>query len=141
MQNSRTHHCLMFAVSLAMFLVWNTTGCSQDEGLKVKRVSRKSGIPGDSMAIYGTGFQTGGVKSVQVFFVDKKGDRDKTAKVLRIKGNEEILVEIPGGIDFGRTVDIKLVFEPGGEITLKQAFTYQEPTQTTVDDLVDKSEK
>jgi hypothetical protein len=110
-------------------------GCAEETKLQVNRLSRTSGIPGDVVTVYGTGFQSKGAKDVRVYFEDKK------AKVLRIQGNEEIKIEVPGGIDMGSTVDIKMIFEPGGEITLDKAFKYVEPSRSTVDELVGQEPK
>ena len=97
-------------------------GCSEDTTLKITRLSRSSGSPGETLNIYGTGFQSSGRKDVKVFFGTKK------AKVKGFKGNTQMTVTVPGGIEFGKTVDIKVVFEPGGELTYEKAFTYAVPT-------------
>jgi hypothetical protein len=110
-------------------------GCEEETKLQVKGLSRTSGIPGDVLTINGTGFQSKGAKDVRVYFEGRK------AKVLRIQGNDEIKIEVPGGIDMGSTVDIKMVFEPGGEITLDKAFKYVEPSRSTVDDLIGEEDK
>lgn len=110
-------------------------GCAEDTKLQVNRLSKETGIPGDIVTFYGSGFQSDGTKDVRVFFEGRK------AKVLRIQGNDEIKVEVPGGIEFGTTVDIKMIFEPGGEITLEKAFKYTEPARSTVDDLVGEDGK
>ncbi len=119
----------IWAVLLGAALVL-ALGCSEEKGLKVKKLSRTSGIPGDPITIYGSGFQADGVKNVRVFFGTKK------AKVLGFRGNDRLVVEAPGGIDFGKEVDLRLIFEPGGEITLPKAFKYVRPNRSTVDDLL-----
>jgi hypothetical protein len=121
---------LLAAAILGMVMLGVGTGCSEDDKLTITKLSKQRGIAGDTLTIYGTGFQAGGRRHVRVFFDSKK------AKVLRFKGNTEFTVSVPGGIDFGKTVDIKVVFEPGGIHTYEKAFTYVKPEQTTVDDLV-----
>lgn len=130
------HHYLVgehkrLLVALLGIALVVAVGCSEESKLQVNRLSRDTGIPGDVITFYGTGFQAGGTKDVRVFFNNKKG------KVLRIDGNEEIKVEVPGGIDMGTSVDIKVIFEPGGEITLEKAFKYVEPARNTVEDLME----
>lgn len=125
---------LRFALLLGVVLVFGA-GCDEDKGLKIKRLSRDKGVSGDSLIIYGSGFQTDGPRNVRVFFEHKR------AEVLGIKGNEQIVVKIPGGIDTGKTVDLKILFEPGGELTYPDAFTYIESERSTVDDLVGGDKK
>ena len=105
-------------------------GCSEDNTLKVTRLSKNAGTSGDTINIYGSGFQSGGRKDVRVFFGTKKAD------VLGFKGNGQMTVKVPGGVELGKTVDIKLVFEPGGELTYKDAFTYVKPTLHNPEDLL-----
>ena len=105
-------------VSAILFL---GVGCSDDGKLKVNRLSRDVGSSGDTINIYGSGFQSGGRKDVRVFFGTKKAD------VLGFKGDTQMTVKVPGGVDFGKTVDIKLVFEPGGQLSMPHAFTYAKP--------------
>ena len=110
-------------------------GCSDDTTLKVTRLSRSQGSPGETINIYGSGFQSGGRKDVRVFFGTKK------ATVLGFKGDKQMTVKVPGGIDFGKTVDIKLVFEPGGELTYKQAFTFAQPEVANPEELLGGGDK
>lgn len=122
----RVHHdvarSLRFAAVLfASAVLCLGVGCSEDTTLKITSLSRSKGAPGETLNIYGSGFQSGGRKDVRVFFGAKK------ANVLGFKGNGQMTVKIPGGIDFGKTVDIKVVFEPGGQLTYEKAFTYAQP--------------
>lgn len=126
---------LLLAVLIGMLALFPGVGCSEDDSLKVTKLSRREGIPGDKMTIYGSGFQSGGRKNVRVFFGTRK------ARVLGFKGNGQLTVEVPGGIATGKTVDLKLVFEPGGEITYEDAFKYVELERTTVDDLLGGGKK
>jgi hypothetical protein len=128
----RSQHLLqlVLAALLSMVMLGVGTGCSDNDSLTVTKLSRSKGVEGDTLTIYGTGFQKGGSRSVRVFFDDTK------AHVLGFKGNEQLSVKIPGGIEYGTTVDIKIVFEPGGVHTYKDAFTYVKPERASVDDLV-----
>lgn len=134
----RVHHLTrgagLVAVLASVALCFGV-GCSEDNTLRVTRLSRSSGSPGETINIYGNGFQSGGRKDVRVFFGTKK------ATVLGFKGNTQMTVKVPGGIDFGKTVDIKLVFEPGGNLTYKDAFTYAEPEVADPDELLGGGDK
>jgi hypothetical protein len=129
----RNHNLILVAL-LAIGLAF-AAGCAEDTKLQVNRLSRSSGVSGDIVTFEGAGFQAGGAKDVRVYFDGHK------AKVLRIQGNDEIKVEVPGGIELGKTVDIKMIFEPGGEITLEKAFKYVEPARSSVGDLVGEEGK
>ena len=131
----RSHHKylergLLIVALLGMVVLGLGSGCSDEDALTITKLSRSKGVEGDTLTIYGTGFQKGGSRNVRVFFGDTK------AHVLGFKGNEQLSVKIPGGIEPGTTVDIKIVFEPGGVHTYKNAFTYVKPERSTVDDLV-----
>lgn len=125
MRNVRTKLCLLASVALAIGLAW---GCGGEEGLTVKRLSRNQGKAGDSITIHGTGFQAGGTRAVRVYFGNRK------APVIGFNGDSEIKVEVPGGHDYGTTVDIELVFEPGGSITYPKAFKYADIPRLEVED-------
>jgi hypothetical protein len=127
-------YTLLFVALLSLVLAAGA-GCEEDAKLQVNRLSRSSGISGDVLTVYGAGFQSKGAKDVRVFFGNQK------AKVLRFQGDDEIKIEVPGGVELGSTVDIKMVFEPGGEITLEKAFKYVEPSRSTVDDLIGGEDK
>lgn len=121
---------LRFTVALASLSLCLGAGCSSDTTLKITRLSRSTGSPGETLNIYGSGFQSGGRKDVRVFFGTKK------ANVLGFKGDDQIVVKVPGGVDFGKTVDIKVVFEPGGELTYENAFTYAKPEVADPDEML-----
>lgn len=134
----RSHYLqrgLLAAALLGMVFLGVGTGCSGNDSLTIKKLSRSHGVPGDKMTIYGTGFQAKGRQDVRVFFGSKK------AKVLGFKGSEQFTVDVPGGIDFGTTVDLKIIFEPGGVFTFEKAFTYVEPERASVDDLLGGDKK
>ena len=113
-------------------LLFIALGCSEDAGLKVQRLSKDKGGPGDHLVIHGAGFQNGGARRVRVFFDNYK------AKVIKFIGDEEIRVEVPGGPEMGKTVDVQLVFEPGGATKLSRAFRYVEIAGLKVDDFEKK---
>jgi hypothetical protein len=98
------------------------TGCSKDEGLKIKRISPKSGpaAGGDPVTIYGSGFQKGGTLDVRVFFGKKR------ATVVGFNGDSELVVRPPGG-KIGSVVDITVQFGDSRYKEIKKAYTYIDP--------------
>jgi hypothetical protein len=116
---------------LGTLLLVLATACAEDEGLKVKSLSRTSGAPGEFITIVGSGFQSGGARDARIYFGNEK------VHTAQIKGDDKILVKVPGGIEMGTTVDIKLIFEPGGDITYPNAFKYVLPVRQDVGDLVE----
>jgi hypothetical protein len=71
---------------------------------------------GTYVRIIGTAFTTE-ERKVKVFFAGKEG------KVVKIQNDTELIVEAPAG-KAGKA-DVLVVFEPGGEMKLPQAFTYE----------------
>lgn len=71
---------------------------------------------GTYVVIKGESF-TSEARNAKVFFGDKE------ATVVRFASDGELIVEAPGG-KANATVDVKVVFDPGGEHTLPKAFTY-----------------
>lgn len=72
---------------------------------------------GTYVVIKGTSFTDDGPRSAKVFFGAKQ------ATVIRFAGDGELVVEAPAG-KANETVDVKVVFDPGGEMSLPKAFTY-----------------
>ena len=107
-------------------------GCSDDRALTVQRLSKDKGQAGDELVIHGSGFQSDGVKRVRVYFGNQQ------AKVKKFIGNDQILIEVPGGNNMGKTVDVQIIFEPGGAKQLAKAFKYIEISRLKVDDFENK---
>lgn len=131
---STRHRARGLAPSLAIllalaFALAASAGCRSSAALEVHRISKDQGVPGDTLIIFGSGFQATATRRVTVYFGGKK------AKVKQFAGDEEIYVEVPGGNEMGQTVDIELIFEPGGSKKLAKAFKYTEISRLEVDDL------
>jgi hypothetical protein len=105
-------------------------GCKEDKKLKVTGLDPNVGDVGGGtrVIIKGNRFTKDGARSAKVYFDGKPAD------VLGFRGDKELLVRAPGG-EVNKKVDVLIIFEPGGEITLKQAFQYVEPKEIGVDDL------
>jgi hypothetical protein len=106
-------------------------GCKDDKKLKVFGLEPNTGDfnGGQTVRIMGNGFQADGSPiAVKVYF----GTRQ--ANVIRFEGDTNLYVTAPGGKK-GETVDVLVVFQPGGEIPLPKSFTFVEPATTDVEDL------
>jgi hypothetical protein len=119
------------AAALVVLAGLALAGCSEDTKLKVTGIDPKKGDfnGGQLVRITGNRFQAEGVRSAKVYF----GARQ--ANVIRFNGDYELIVQAPGG-DVGQTVDVLVIFEPGGELRIPKAFTFIEPgTGADLDDL------
>ncbi len=111
---------VVFAASLAL------AGCGGKGGgagepasakLAVTSIEPATAAPATvPLVVHGSGFLAES-RSVQVYL------GETPANVLSIDSDTELQVEVPVGAA-GAPVDVKLVFEPGGEITLPHAFTF-----------------
>jgi hypothetical protein len=116
-------HLRRHATALAVVFALVALGaCSEDTKLKVTGLEPTKGDfnGGQLVRIAGNGFMKDGTRSAKVYF----GARQ--ANVVRFDGDAGLIVQAPGG-DVGQTVDVLIVFEPGGEIRLAKAFTFEEP--------------
>jgi hypothetical protein len=119
----------LFAICLLVGLV-SFAGCKEDKKLKVTGIEPSTGDfqGGTKITIKGNRFTKDGSRAASVYFGGKKAD------VLGFGGDSQLIVKTPGG-NPGEKVDVLIIFEPGGEITLKQAYTYVEEKAVDVKDL------
>lgn len=105
---------------------------STDPKLKITGIEPDKGdaAGGTYVRIYGNRFVADGARSAKVYF----GDRQAASP--RFASDGEMIVEAPGGKP-NTTVDVLVIFEPGGELKLKNAFTFveKEVKAPSVDDL------
>jgi len=87
--------------------------------LQLSSIDPASGDPkgGTQVKIIGTGFLGDGGRKAKVYFGAKEG------KFLRFEGDTELYVETPAGKAKDK-VDVRVVFDPGGEMTLPKAYTF-----------------
>jgi hypothetical protein len=87
--------------------------------LRVTGMEPDRGEPrgGTKVTIAGTGFTTEESRKATVYFGDKQ------AKNVRFASDTELVVDAPAG-KANQTVDVRVVFDPGGETVLPDAFTY-----------------
>jgi hypothetical protein len=106
-----------------------TLSCGDsDTKLKVTSIDPDKGyaIGGTYVRIYGNRFVADGARSAKIYF----GTRQ--AAPPRFANDGEMVVEAPGGKP-GETVDVLVIFEPGGELKLPKAFTFVEKLSEPID--------
>jgi hypothetical protein len=108
-------------------------GCgSTDTKLKVTGIEPEKGDVegGTYVRIKGNRFIADGARNAKVYFGSRQGT------VVRFASDSELIVEAPGGKP-NETVDVLIIFEPGGELKIPKGFTFVEKTTTapSVDDL------
>lgn len=114
-----------------LLALWAACG-GNDGKLKVTGIEPRSGdaMGGQYVLIKGQNFQKE-IRTAKVYFGETPGN------VIRFRGDDELLVEAPGG-KAGTTVDVMIVFEPGGELTVPKAYSFVEKQDVKVDDLKTK---
>ena len=120
--------CLAFAAS----------ACGdKDTKLKVTGIEPEKGDVdgGTYVRIKGNRFIDDGPRNVKVYFGSRQGT------VVRFASDSELIVEAPGGKP-NEKVDVLIIFDPGGQLKIKDGFTFVEKNDTgpSVDDL-DTSKK
>ena len=114
----------------SLWMAWSMAACSGNDGkLKVTGLEPTSGdsMGGQIVVINGQGFMKA-TRTAKVYFGDQPGN------VIRFRNDGELIVEAPGG-KADQTVDVLVVFEPGGEITIPKAYTFREKKGLDVKDL------
>lgn len=115
---------------VTLWMACAAAACGGNDGkLKVKGMEPASGdvMGGQIVVINGQGFMKT-TRTAKVYFGDQPGN------VIRFRNDEELIVEAPGG-KADQTVDVLVVFEPGGEITIPKAYTFREKKGLDVKDL------
>jgi hypothetical protein len=89
--------------------------------LRVDRIEPDRGdVNGDTyVLIKGRRFLADGPRMVKVYFGDQQG------VLVRVASDRQLIVRTPSGKP-GEIVDVRIVFEPGGELVLPRAFTFIE---------------
>jgi len=122
------------ALVLTLLMAFAVGACGGNDGkLKVFGLAPNIGdaMGGQYVVIRGQNFQKQ-ARTAKVFFGNNQGN------VVRFSGNNdasELIVQAPGGVA-GESVDVLVVFEPGGELPLiTKGFTYVDKKTVGVDDL------
>jgi hypothetical protein len=77
---------------------------------------------GTYVRIKGNRFIADGARNAKVYFGSRQGT------VVRFASDSELIVEAPGGKP-DETVDVLIIFEPGGELKIPHGFTFVEKGQ------------
>lgn len=87
--------------------------------LAVTDVNPKTGDAegGTYVVIKGHGFTEGGTRMAKVYFGGRAGE------VIRFQSDRELIVQAPAGKP-GEHVDVRVVFEPGGELKVPKGFQF-----------------
>lgn len=96
-----------------------SAGASARTELAVTSISPSRGDTegGTYVLLKGERFTSDGPRSAKVYFGSRQGT------VVRFASDREVVVQSPPGPE-GETVDVVVVFEPGGALQLTKAFTY-----------------
>lgn len=135
--NARWRHRALSSVAApaacALLLIGLWAGCKNDAPLSVTGIEPTQGDydGGTYVRIFGARFTKDGARSAKIYF----GDRQ--AGPPRFASDTEMVVQAPGG-KLGDTVDVLIIFEPGGELKIAKGFTYVEHKAPTIDDVSTK---
>ena len=103
---------------------------SDNPKLLVTGIDPEKGTDGSYVRIHGNRFMADGPRTVRVLFGDQQ------AQVDRFESDSELIVTAPTGNKVGDVVNVTIMFEPGGKLTLPKAFRYVEKTEgPSVNDL------
>jgi hypothetical protein len=119
---------------LAFLLAASACG-EKDTKLKVTGIEPERGDVegGTYVRIKGNRFINDGPRTTKVYFGSRQGT------VVRFASDSELIVEAPGGKP-GEKVDVLIIFDPGGQLKIKDGFTFVEKNTEMpgVQDLTDK---
>lgn len=107
---------------IALLLTWAVAACGdKDTKLKVTGIEPERGDVegGTYVRIKGNRFIADGPRTTKVYFGSAQGT------VVRFASDTELIVEAPGGKP-NQKVDVLIIFEPGGQLKIKDAFTFVE---------------
>ncbi|HEY1816264.1 MAG TPA: IPT/TIG domain-containing protein [Kofleriaceae bacterium] len=110
----------MLRYAIVVGLVASLASADPAHKLRVNAIDPKVGDEdgGTYTRIVGSDFLADGPRNAKVYFGSRQG------VVVRFASDTELIVEAPGG-KTGSAVDVLLIFEPGGEVKLPHAFTFE----------------
>jgi hypothetical protein len=112
----------LLSLLLALVALGGVIACSDDDPkLKVTDLSPITGDTegGTFVVIKGNRFLKDGPRNAKVYF----GSRQ--AQIIRWQSDSELIVQAPPGKP-DEVVDVLVIFDPGGQLTLKKVFKYIE---------------
>lgn len=111
---------------LSMLLLGAVSACGEsDTKLKVTGIEPEKGDVdgGTYVRIKGNRFINDGPRNAKVYFGSRQGT------VVRFASDNELIVEAPGGKP-NEKVDVLIVFDPGGQLRIKDGFQFVEKNDT-----------
>src|SRR3954453_9247880 len=114
-------------ITLLLVLLALFAACgNNDTKLKVTGIEPEKGDTegGTYVRIKGNRFIADGARNAKVYFGSRQGT------VVRFASDSELIVEAPGGKP-NEKVDVLIIFEPGGELKIPNAFTFVEKDNAT----------
>jgi hypothetical protein len=123
---------LPFVVGLGLVV-----GCSKtDLKLKVTGLEPTKGDVegGTYVVIKGNRFLADGPRNAKVYFGSRQGS------VVRFQSDSELIVQAPGGKN-DETVDVLVIFDPGGQLKIPNGFHFVEKNESspTIDEVAPKT--
>jgi IPT/TIG domain len=118
---------------LMLLAVAAALGCGDDDPkLKVTNLSPDKGDSdgGTYVVIKGNRFIKDGPRNAKIYFGSRQGS------IVRFQSDSELIVQAPGG-KIDEVVDVLVIFDPGGQLTIKKAFKFVDKNDAgaSVDDL------
>ena len=118
---------------LLVLLLGLVVACEDDDPmLKVVDLTPATGDSegGTYVVIKGNRFLKDGPRNAKVYF----GSRQ--AQIIRWQSDSELIVQSPAGKP-EETVDVLVIFDPGGQLTIKKAFKYidKDDAMPNIDDI------
>ncbi len=107
---------------LPVLLLLAVSACGdKDTKLKVTGIEPERGDVdgGTYVRIKGNRFIDDGPRNAKVYFGSRQGT------VVRFASDSELIVEAPGGSP-NEKVDVLIIFDPGGQLKIKDGFTFVE---------------
>jgi hypothetical protein len=119
-------------LSVVVLLLASSACGDKDTKLKVTGIEPERGDVdgGTYVRIKGNRFIDDGPRNAKVYFGSRQGT------VVRFASDSELIVEAPGGKP-NEKVDVLIIFDPGGQLKIKDGFTFVEKNDAgpSVDDL------
>jgi IPT/TIG domain-containing protein len=112
---------------LPVLLLLAISACgSDDTKLKVTGIEPEKGDVdgGTYVRIKGNRFTADGPRNAKVYFGSRQGT------VVRFASDSELIIEAPGGKP-NEKVDVLIIFDPGGQLKIKDGFTFVEKNDAT----------
>lgn len=114
-------------VERAVLPIMQSVGSRGDARADIEPRLRVTGVDPDKgdadggtyVRIQGTRFTADGPRSAKVYFGARQGT------VVRFASDRELIVEAPGGKP-NETVDVLIIFDPGGQLKISNGFTFVE---------------